>query len=76
MVRIQLKEKEENCDNLEVELVSLKRDLEKSIAQLNRILKFEKSSKTLDHIINCQRSPFIKMGLGYKKNYITTQEDP
>jgi hypothetical protein len=26
---------------------------------------FEKSNKTLDYIINCQRSPFIKTGLGY-----------
>jgi hypothetical protein len=28
-------------------------------------LKFEKSTEILDDIINCQRSPFIKTGLGY-----------
>jgi hypothetical protein len=28
-------------------------------------LKFEKSIEILDDIINCQRSPFIKTGLGY-----------
>jgi hypothetical protein len=50
--------------------------LEKSIAQLTRSLKFEKSAKTLDHIINFQRSPFIKMGLGYDKIHMTTKEDP
>jgi hypothetical protein len=32
---------------------------------LNKNLKFEKSAKTLDNIINCKRSPFIKTGLGY-----------
>jgi len=29
-------------------------------------LKFKKSAETLDDIINCQRSPFIKNGLGYE----------
>jgi hypothetical protein len=76
VVRIQLKEKEENCENLEAELVSLKKYLEKSTAQLNRTLKFENSAKTLDHIINFQRSPFIKMVLGYDKSQMTTKEDP
>jgi hypothetical protein len=52
VVRTQLKEKEENCEKLEAGFVSLKDDLEKSISQLNRILKFEKSGKTSDHIIN------------------------
>jgi hypothetical protein len=28
-------------------------------------LKFKKSVETLDDIINCQRSPFIKTGFGY-----------
>jgi hypothetical protein len=32
---------------------------------LNRSLKFEKSTETLDDIINFQRYPFIKNGLGY-----------
>jgi hypothetical protein len=68
VVRIYLIEKEENCEKLEAELVSLRKDLEKSSTQLNISLKFEKSAKTLDHIINCQRSPFIKTGLGYEKS--------
>jgi hypothetical protein len=76
VVKIKLKEKEENCKNLEVEHVSLRKDLENSTAQLNRSLKFEKSFKTLDHIIHFQRSSFIKMGLGYDKSYMTTKEDP
>jgi hypothetical protein len=40
VVRIQLKEKEENCDKLEDEIVSLKKKLEKSIVQLNKRLNF------------------------------------
>jgi hypothetical protein len=60
-----LKKNEENCEELEYEIVSLRKDLEKSTAQLNRSLKFEKGTKILDDIINCQRSPFIKIGLRY-----------
>jgi hypothetical protein len=74
-MRIQLKEKEENSENLEVKHVSLRKDLENSTAQLNIILKFEKSDKTLDHIINFKRSPFINMGLGYDNSQMTTKKD-
>jgi predicted RNase H-like nuclease (RuvC/YqgF family) len=65
VVRIQLKKKEENCEELESEIVSLRKELEKTTIKLNRSLKFEKSIEILDDIINCQRSPFIKTGLGY-----------
>ena len=37
----------------------------KTNIKLNRILKLEKNTRTLYSIINCQRSPFIKKGLGY-----------
>jgi hypothetical protein len=49
--------------------------LEKTTIKLNRSLKFEKSIETLDDIINYQRSPFIKTGLGYDKSQMTTKED-
>jgi hypothetical protein len=75
VVRIQLKEKEENCEKLESEIVSLRKELEKTTIKLNRSLKFEKSIETLDDIINCQRYPFIKTGLGYDKSQMTTKED-
>jgi hypothetical protein len=32
---------------------------------LNKSLKFQKSTKTLDNVINCQRFTSIKNGLGY-----------
>jgi hypothetical protein len=75
VVRIQLKEKEENCEKLEAEIVSLRKELEKSTAQLNRSLKFEKSIEILDDIIKFQRSPLIKTSLGYDKSQMTTKED-
>jgi hypothetical protein len=43
VVRIQLKEKEENCEKIKAKIVSLRKELEKIIDHLNRSLKFEKS---------------------------------
>jgi capsule polysaccharide export protein KpsE/RkpR len=66
VVRSQLKEKEENCEKLEAEIVSLRKELEKTTNQLSRSLKFGKSTEILDNILSYQRSPFIKTGLGYE----------
>jgi hypothetical protein len=75
VVRSQLKEKEENCEKLEAEIVSLRKELEKTIDQLNRSLKFGKSTEILDNILSFQRSPFIKTGLGYDDKQNTTEGD-
>jgi hypothetical protein len=53
VVRSQLNEKEEKCKKLEVEIVSLRKEIEKTIDQLNRLLKFGKSTKILDNILSC-----------------------
>lgn len=53
-----LKEKEETCEKLEVEVVSLKRELDKVIKSL-------KSSQALDIILNTQRPQHDKSRLGY-----------
>jgi hypothetical protein len=45
-VRSQLKDKEEICEKLEAEIVSLRKELEKKIDQLSRSLKFGKVSKS------------------------------
>jgi hypothetical protein len=74
LVRTQLKEKEENCKNLESEIVSLIKELKKTTIKLNRRLKFEKSIETLYDIMNCQGYPFIKTGLVYDKSQMTTKE--
>ena len=68
VARVRPKEKEEICDKLEFEIVSLRKELEKSTAQFNKSLKLGKSIEILDDIINCQRSPNIKTDLGYDKN--------
>jgi hypothetical protein len=38
-------------------------------------MKFEKSTTVLDEILNYQRSPLIKIGLGYDNNQNTLEED-
>jgi hypothetical protein len=74
VVRIQLKEKERNCEKLEDKIVSSRKELEKSTTHLNRSLKFEKRTKILDYIIQIQILPLIKIGLGYGKIHMTTKE--
>ena len=61
-LQIQLDEKEQSLEKLECQIVGLRKEIEKTKA-LN--LKFVKGSETLDEIINVQRSPLIKTGLGY-----------
>ena len=61
-LQCQLVEREKHHEKLECEIVSLRKEIEKTKA-LN--LKFVKGSETLDEIINVQRSPLIKTGLGY-----------
>jgi len=53
-----MKQKEEDCMNHEQEIVTLRAEVYK----LNQKLR---SSKVLDGILNCQRSPLIKTSLGY-----------
>jgi len=61
-LQCQLAEKEKHIEKLECEIVRLRKEIEKTKA-IN--LKFVKGSETLDEIINVQRSPLIKTGLGY-----------
>jgi hypothetical protein len=75
VARCQLKEKEENCKKLEDEIVSLRKELEKTTDHLNRSLKFGTSTETLDNILSFQRSPFIKKILSYVNKKNTTEGD-
>ena len=54
----QLVMKDEDCEKLKGEIVTLK----KEVVSLNKNLK---SSQILDDILNHQRSPLDKSGLGY-----------
>jgi hypothetical protein len=56
----QIKEKEESCCKLEVEIVDLRKKVEKSNKLLN-------NSLILDEILESQRSPYDKLGIGYKE---------
>ena len=58
VMKSQLREKEENCEKLEAEIVSLRHKVDK----FNKKLK---SSQMLDDILNIQRSPYEKTNLGY-----------
>ena len=63
-LQCQLAEREKHLEKLECEIVGLRKEIEKTKA-LN--IKCVKGSETLDEIINVQRSPLIKTGLGYNE---------
>jgi hypothetical protein len=60
LLKNQINEKEESWCKLEAEIVDLRKKVEKSN-------KFLNSSQILDEILESQRSPYDKSGLGYKK---------
>jgi hypothetical protein len=55
----QLEEKDNIIGNLEAEIVTLRKDIQKK--------NMQNSSKVLDDIINSQKSHFDKFGLGYNQ---------
>jgi hypothetical protein len=68
VVRNQLDKKKESCHELEAEVVNLRKKVEKSDTQK----EFLNNSMTLDEILDSQRSPYDKSGLGYNKKEINT----
>ena len=60
LLKNQINEKEESYHKLEAKVVYLRKKVEKSN-------KFLNSSRILDEILESQRSPCDKSGLGYKK---------
>jgi hypothetical protein len=60
LLKKKINEKEESCHKLEDEVVDLRKKVEKSN-------KFLNSSQILSEILESQRSPNDKSGLGYKK---------
>jgi hypothetical protein len=63
---------EESCHKMEAEVVNLRKKVEKSNTQI----KFLNSSMILDEILDSQRSPNDKSGLGYNKEEISTPKKP
>ena len=60
LLKNQSNEKEESCDKLEAEVVDLRKKVENSN-------KFLNISQILNEILESQRSPYDKSGLGYKE---------
>ena len=58
-----LKEKQQNCEQLEVEMIQLRNELESKRFQE----KFENNSTVVDNILKSQRNPSSKAGLGYEQ---------
>jgi len=61
-----IKEKSRECARLEEKIVTLKKNLEKAQTKLNMNLQHIKGPEKLDVILNAQRSPLMKVGLGYE----------
>ena len=60
----QLNEKEKSCQKLEIKMVDTKRKVERNNNAHDRLTN---SSIILDEILDSQKFPFDKTGLGYKK---------
>jgi hypothetical protein len=67
LLKNKFNEKEDSCHKLEVEFVDLRKKLEKSNKFLNR-------STILNEILDSQRSPNDKSGLGYNKDATQVEE--
>jgi predicted nucleic acid-binding Zn-ribbon protein len=68
VLKDQLDEKDKACQKPEMEVVELR----KKAKQLEAHVKMRTS--ILDEILECQRSPFDKTGLGYSKTMKETEE--
>ena len=71
VLKDQLNEKEMTCQKLEMEMVDLRKKDDKN----NAHVKFKNNSTILSDILDCQRSPFDKTGLGYNKEIKESKAD-
>jgi hypothetical protein len=67
ILKQQLLEKKERCESLEQEVVKTRKEMEKFQALYNQNLSSIKASEVLTTILNQQRNPKIKNGLGYEE---------
>ena len=61
-----MREKSLECEKLEEEVVCLRKKLEKAQRELLMNTPQMKSSGQLDKMVNAQRPPLIKVGIGYE----------
>jgi FtsZ-binding cell division protein ZapB len=67
ILKQQLAEGRSRCEHLEEEVVTVKKELEKYQAWYNQNISSIKASEELNNILNRQRPPQNKSGLGYKE---------
>jgi hypothetical protein len=67
ILKRQLSEKKAICEALEQEVVKTRKEMEKFQALYNQNLSSIKASKELTIILNQQRNPKLKVGLGYEE---------
>jgi hypothetical protein len=63
--KTQLQKREEEDERLKDEVVGLKENMKRLKTQQRTYDKFRKSTEVLEDILNCQRSPYDKTGIGY-----------
>ena len=67
ILKQQLSEKKTRCESLEQEVVKTRKEMEKFQALYNQNLSSIKASEGLTTILNQQRNPNLKTGLGYEE---------
>jgi hypothetical protein len=67
ILKQQLSEKKARCEALEQEVVKTRKEMEKFQALYNQNLSSIKASEGLATILNQQRNPKLKTGLGYEE---------
>jgi hypothetical protein len=67
ILKQQLSEKKTRCESLEQEVVKTRKEMEKFQALYNQNLSSIKASEGLATILNQQRNPKLKIGLGYEE---------
>jgi len=72
--KTQLQKREEEAERLKDEVVGVNVYIKWLQTQQKTYDKFRKSNAVLDEILNYQRSPFIKTGLGYENNHKTLEK--
>jgi hypothetical protein len=68
VLKQQLAKSRSSCEQLEEEVVTFKKELEKYQAWYNRNISSIKASEELNNILNRQRPPQNKSGLGYEED--------
>jgi hypothetical protein len=75
ILKRQLSEKKARCEALEQEVVKTRKEMEKFQALYNQNLSSIKASEELTLILNQQRNPKLKVGLGYEEGSSSGQPE-